>query len=148
MGRQARAGDEVALAELRWRWRSEERKAVMGHDEFVSAFVAWIATHRDTHLAWLAEMDGEAAGMAWLAALERIPGPDAWERRSGSLQSVYVVPEHRNSGLGAALVTAALQRSRGLGMAYVVVHPTERSVPLYHRAGFAPHPAAMEDRNL
>jgi GNAT superfamily N-acetyltransferase len=72
-----------------------------------------------------------------------VPGPAAWTRLAGHLQSVYVLPEHRNAGVGAALVAAALDAARARGFDYVIVHPSERSFPLYRRAGFGPTGAVL-----
>ncbi len=74
--------------------------------------------------------------MAWLATIERVPGPATWTRLAGHLQSVYVLPDHRNRGIGAALVTAALEEATEREFDYVIVHPSERSLPFYRRLGF------------
>jgi GNAT superfamily N-acetyltransferase len=135
----------AALAELRWAWRNDERgERGLPWPEFSTAFVRWCQDHRETHLGFLAEAGSAPIGMAWLATIERIPGPAVWTRRAGHLQSVYVLPEHRNGGIGAALVTAALLEARARGFDYVIVHPSERSFPLYRRAGFGETAAVLE----
>ena len=145
--RAAGPGDDAAVARLRWAWRTEEAgEAGLALAEFTPAFAAWWHEHASSHLGWLAEVDGHPAGMAWLAVLDRIPGPERWERRSGSLQSVYVPPRYRGNGIGTALVAAVVDEAVRLGLDYVVVHPTERSFPLYRRAGFAEYPGALELR--
>ncbi len=86
--------------------------------EFLGALTAWIHDHRESHLAWLAERDGEAYGMAWLAITDRVPGPSTWTRLAGVIQSVYVRPQHRNDGIGAALVQATIVEAGRLGFDY------------------------------
>jgi ribosomal protein S18 acetylase RimI-like enzyme len=57
----------------------------------------------------------------------------------GSIQNVGVVPEHRNHGLGEALIWQALQGFRDLGLrrAYLeVTADNEGAVRLYRRLGF------------
>jgi GNAT superfamily N-acetyltransferase len=138
MVRRAGDGDEPALARLRWVWRVEERdEEGMDWSQFLDALTAWIHDHRESHLAWLAERDGEACGMAWLAVTHRVPGPGTWTRLAGAIQSVYVRPEYRNDGIGAALVQAAIGEAGRLGLDYLEVHPSERSFPLYRRTGFS-----------
>jgi len=50
----------------------------------------------------------------------------------------YVLPEHRDGGIGAALVDALVTHARELGCVRIVLSPSDRSVPFYQRAGFGP----------
>ena len=135
--RRAGPGDARALARLRWQWRvDEEQESATDEPAFAAAFGRWVEEHRESHLAWLAEVDGEPVGMAWLAIIHRVPGPAVPVRLAGHLQSVYVRPDRRDRGVGAALVTAVIAEGRRRGLDYVWVHPSVRSVPLYRRAGF------------
>jgi len=130
----------VALAGRRT-WRDGD-----GHDTFVAAFTAWMAEHAGSHHAWLAEASAAPVGMAWLAVVNRVPGPGRWLRLSGNLQSVYVIPERRGAGVGRLLVDAAIAMARDSGIDYVSVHPSERSFPLYRRARFNDYPGVLELR--
>jgi len=148
--RPAGVEDAPALAGLRWRWRVGEAAEtpepdVAGEQPFAGDLAGWMERHAGTHTAWLAEaVGGEAVGMVWLCVLDRIPSPGRWSRHAGLLQSLYVVPEHRGQGIGAQLVEAVLDEARRRDLDYVMVHPTERSVPLYRRAGFAENPRTLE----
>jgi GNAT superfamily N-acetyltransferase len=82
--------------------------------------------------------------MAWLAIVERFPGPGVWARLAGNVQSLYVVPEHRGQGIGTELVNAVIHEARVRRLDYLVVHPSERSFPLYQRAGFRAHGGVLE----
>jgi GNAT superfamily N-acetyltransferase len=135
--RRARADDAPALARLRWRWRSEtgddpgaDRTAFLNH------FSVWTVDHLATHLPFLAEVDGRLSGMAWLALHDRVPNPARFDRRTGDVQSVYVVPEARNAGVGAALLEAVLKEARDRELTCVTVHSSERAAPIYLRSGF------------
>ena len=138
--------DVTALSLLRWRWRVDEGGETGSREEFTAAFGAWVVGHETSHTAFLAEADGLAVGMAWLARTDRVPGPSRFVRTAGNLQSLYVVPERRNRGIGGLLVTAVLERARSGGMDYVAVHPSALSFPLYRRAGFAETAAVLELR--
>ncbi|MEU5722929.1 GNAT family N-acetyltransferase [Micromonospora sp. NPDC047738] len=81
-------------------------------------------------------MDDEAVGMAWLMVADRVPTPARRHRRSGDVQSVYVVPELRDSGIGAALLEAVLAEAGGLALEHVTVHASDRAVRFYERLGF------------
>lgn len=143
--RRAGPDDAPALARLRFAWRAGER-GESGIDEgrFHEDFSCWLVEHAASHRAFVAETGGEAAGMAFLAVVHRIPGPGRWNRLSGNLQSLYVLPAHRGHGLGAALVDAVVAEARREGLDYVVVHPSEQAFPLYRRAGFAESAGALE----
>ena len=143
--RRASEADWTALAGLRWAWRVDERGELgRPRPEFLADFERWCRDHRETHLGFVAVARSVPVGMAWLATIERMPGPAVWTRLAGHLQSVYVLPEHRNGGIGAALVAAALDEARSRGFDYVIVHPSEPSFPLYRRAGFRESGAMLQ----
>lgn len=74
--------------------------------------------------------------MAWLALTSRVPVPGAVDRRTGDLQSVYVLPALRNHGIGAELVVAVKRAATAAGAERLVVHSSPRAVSAYDRAGF------------
>lgn len=122
------AADVAALAELR----------DMGPDE-LAAFAGWVTAHADTHLPFVAEVDGAVVGSAWLHVAERVPGHESPDRRYGDVQSVMVREEHRNRGIGAALMAAILAEARHRGLEHVTVHSGRRAVDFYLRNGFHHH---------
>ncbi len=87
-------------------------------------------------MAYIAELRGEAVGMAWLAVFDRIPQPRDLVRLAGNLQSVYVLDDLRNRGIGRALVEAVIEEARARTVGYLIVHPSQRAYPLYERLGF------------
>ena len=129
--------DAPTLGRLNWRWRKEDRNEPGGdRAAFLDYFVTWMIDHLATHLPFLAEVDGRVSGMAWLNLGERVPSPTRPDRRMGDVQSVYVVPEARNSGVGAVLLAAILDEARDRELELVTVHSAERAVPFYLRCGF------------
>ncbi|GAA4243845.1 GNAT family N-acetyltransferase [Dactylosporangium darangshiense] len=135
--RKATLDDGAALAGLRWRVTSEHPEyGELDREAFVDSFVAWISEHLSTHLPFIAEVDDELVGVAWLMIAERVPGPGQPCRRCGDVQSVYVVPELRGTGIGAALLDAVLAEAGKLALEHVTVHSNDRATPLYLRAGF------------
>ena len=136
--RRAGIADTAALAHLRWVWRSEERgEHGLSPAEFEAALGLWWASHEQSHVAYIAERDGDAVGMAWLAMFDRIPQPRDVRRLAGNLQSVFVLEAFRNQGTGRALVEAVIAAARARGVGYLIVHPSQRAYPLYRRLGFA-----------
>ena len=89
-----------------------------------------------THTAYLAELDREPIGMAWLAHAERVPEPAALSRRTGDLQSMYVLPAHRGQGVGTRLIQAVITAAATFGLEALSVRAGRRSLPLYKRLGF------------
>ncbi|WP_034590382.1 GNAT family N-acetyltransferase [Hamadaea tsunoensis] len=120
--------DAAALAELR---------DIEAHQ--VAAFTEWVADHAETYLPFVAEVDGKIIGAAWLLVAERVPGNGSLERRYGDVQSVMVREEHRNQGVGAALMAAILAEARARDLLHVTVHSGRRAVDFYLRNGFSHH---------
>lgn len=128
--------DVEALAALRFRWRHDESGEAGDLASFTPAFATWWHDHTASHVGLLALEDDVAVGMAWLAIMDRVPGPERFRRASGMVQSVYVVPEARGRGVAAALVELLVATARERGLDYLGVHPSERSYTVYERAGF------------
>lgn len=143
--RRAEPSDDGSIAMLRWTWRVDERgESGMSRSEFEAALATWLDAHRRTHVGFVADDGSALVGMAWLGIVERLPGPGVWSRLAGNLQSVYVLPQHRAHGIGAALVGAVIAEARARCFDYIVVHPSERSFLLYRRAGFRAHDGVLE----
>jgi GNAT superfamily N-acetyltransferase len=143
--RRAEPSDDGSIARLRWTWRVDERgESGMSQTDFDVALAGWLDAHRRTHLGFVAEDGTALVGMAWLAIVERFPGPGVWARVAGNLQSVYVLPERRGQGVGTALVSAVINEARVRRLDYLVVHPSKRSFSLYERAGFRAHDGVLE----
>ena len=135
--RKGTAEDAPGLARLRWRWRVEERGEPGDREMFLDFFTSWVLDHLATHVPFVVEVDDRLAGMAWLMLSDRVPSPARMDRRTGDLQSVYVLPELRNSGVGTALLDAVLADARARELEHLTVHSGGQAVPYYLRAGFA-----------
>lgn len=141
--RPASDADAAALGGLRWRRATQDH----GHqgdnlDEFVATLAGWMRAHPG-HRAFVAEAGGEVVGMAWLAVLDRVPTANKYSRRGGDVQSVFVLPELRDHGIGARLMSAVLDEARRLGLEHVTVHSSARAVPFYRRNGWAHDPETL-----
>ncbi len=109
----------------------------MSEQAFIAAFAAWHANHLGDHQAFIAELGGRAVGLAYLAIFDRVPGPLRFVRLAGLVQSVYVLPEVRDQGIGRVLVEAVIAEARERNLEFLIVHPSARAFPLYRRLGFA-----------
>jgi len=130
--RRADVADVAVLAELR----------DIDGDEF-EAFADWLAAHTETHLPFVAEIDGNVVGAAWLHVAERVPGNGSLDRRYGDVQSVMVREEYRSRGIGGALMEAILTEAGARGLLHVTVHSGRRAVDFYLRNGFSHHRQAL-----
>lgn len=134
--REAKLDDAAALAGLRLAALAEHSESSEPGTGFTQEFSRWFSDHRSTHLAFIAEVGGRLAGTAWLMIAERVPSPERRSRLCGDVQAVYVLPELRDGGIGAALLQALMAEARLLRLEHVTVHANDRAAPLYRRAGF------------
>ncbi len=140
--RLADASDAAALAALRWAWSatSDDRDP----DRLTRDFITFMSSTASSHRCVVAELDGALVAMAWLAFTARPPVVGASGRRSADLQSVFVRPEHRGTGLGARLVQAAIDLARAEGAEHLTVHATPDAAAFYERFGFEPGPTIAQ----
>ena len=142
MIRRAEYADLAAIVQLRREWTREEHGDIADPD-FEENLTAWFGREWSRRIMWLAEEGGRPVGMMNLAVYERMPRPGRALSRWGYLGNVFVLAEYRNRGIGSLLVSAALDYADRNGFVRVVLSPTERSIPLYERAGFGPPDALM-----
>jgi GNAT superfamily N-acetyltransferase len=131
--------DAPILVALRRAWNEEDAGGRVDDDDFEARFTAWLASEGDTRTYFLVELDGEPVGMANVKRYARMPvvGRDAaghW----GYIGNVYVRPEHRDAGVGAALMDAVIEWCAANGYERLRLSPSERARPFYTRLGFVP----------
>ena len=111
---------------------------------FAADLTGWWNEHHSTHHAFVAQVDDSIVGMAWVALLPRVARPGATSRLSADIQTVFVIPDHRRTGIGSALVEAAAQHATRLGASRVTVHSGRRAVSLYEGLGFRSSPQLLK----
>lgn len=117
--------------------RENQGTPVTTHEEFLQWFVSWAQANGASHRCLVMVRGHVVIGMAWLAITQRVPTPRALERASGDVQCVYVVPDHRDAGLGGRLIDAVVNLAHELGLERLTVHSSTRAIPAYTRHGFA-----------
>lgn len=135
--RVATTGDVDTLASLR-RAATEEEAGPVTDAAFTERFHDWYRREKDRRVFWVAAVDGRPIGMANLVVFRRMPRPGSDSGGWGYLGNAYVMAEHRNQGIGRQLVAAIVDYADTEGLERIVLNPTQRSVPLYHRSGFRP----------
>lgn len=145
--READAADVPLVSALRRAWVEELAGTAIddracddpaSDPGYEDTFAQWWAEEAGRRLCWLAEVDGIPVGMVSMAIFRRMPKPGRPRSCWGYVSNVFVLAEHRDRGVGAALLAAALERARRDHYARVVLSPSERSRPFYGRAGFGP----------
>jgi GNAT superfamily N-acetyltransferase len=132
------AADVAAIAGLRHAWTSEQAGVVLDDDSYEERFAAWFEREQHQRLTWLGLADGTPVAMLNLLLFTRMPKPGREPSRWGYLANFYVLPQHRGSGLGTRMLAACTAYADEHGLVRVVLSPSERSVPVYLRAGFEP----------
>ena len=134
--RVAGADDVAALTRLRRTWTEENAGGPIEDGGFDAAFAAWWATERPTRTFFLVEIDGVAVGMANVKRYDRMPVPGRPAGDWGYVGNVFVLADHRNGGVGAALMDAIAEWAWSVGMEHLRLAPSPRSVPFYDRLGY------------
>lgn len=139
--RVATPADAETLAHLRWQNMTErhpELKAAASYDHFVATYVAETRgeLERGSHVAWLAEADGQVVACVLLVIWVVPPAPQALRRRRGFVSSVYTQPPYRRQGISRALMDLLLAHARAVGVGRLVLWASEMGEPLYGSLGF------------
>jgi GNAT superfamily N-acetyltransferase len=131
--------DVDVLAALRRAWNEEATGDAIEDDSFLAAFSAWWEAERHTRTFFVVEVDGRPVGMANVKHYERMPvagrSTGGWWAYVGN---VFVLADHRNSGVGRALMDELIAWAFAAGAAHVRLVPSPLSVPFYARLGFTP----------
>ncbi|MFG2861131.1 GNAT family N-acetyltransferase [Streptomyces sioyaensis] len=147
--RRARVGDAPALAQLRWAFKKEDYEGdPPSPAPSMDQAEEWLRERLDggRWLAWVLEIGEEICGHVFLHLVERVPEPYEDNTPVGYVTNFYVAPSQRNRGFGTALLEALKRYARSHGMDVLIVWPSERSAPLYRRAGFQKSPDLLEAR--
>lgn len=139
--------DTAVVARLRRAWTEERAGGPIEDPTFALRFDDWLRREADQRLTWLGYAGGEPVGMLNVVVFTRMPWPraDGVDRPGhwAYLANFYVAPAHRGGGLGSRLLDACTRHADEQRFARIVLSPSERSVPLYARAGFAPATGLM-----
>jgi GNAT superfamily N-acetyltransferase len=140
--RVATPDDDATIASMRRAWTEEYAGEPIEDPDFDAEFAAWMERERGQRITWLADLEGDPVGMLNLVVFTRMPRPHRATDESrhptqwGYIANVYVAPEARNRGAGAALLQAAIDHADNAGYARLVLSPTEQARTLYERVGF------------
>jgi GNAT superfamily N-acetyltransferase len=147
--REATSNDAEIVTQMRWKL-FEETHSTLTPDpppEFLRECRAAVVDLLESGKAfgWLAVLeDGAAVGNLVLLLHSRLPSPRNVVPREGYVMNVWVEPAWRRKGIATALMAAAVDKSRALGLGRVRLHSTQEGRGTYARAGFVPREDGME----
>lgn len=136
--RVTREEDVAVLAGLRRLWSEEDSGAPTDDADFEAAFLEWWWEERDTRTFFLVEIDDVAVGMANVKRYRRMPRPGLAASSWGYVGNVFIREEHRNAGVGAALMQHIVTWARKEEFVHLRLAPSRLSQPFYERLGFRP----------
>ena len=116
-----------------WDWFIDERGGADGYKERVAAYVAGLPPDGGNEMWLIAEIEGSAVGLSFVSDISEV---------EADMGGVYVLPAHRNSGVGSALMRATLSGLQERAIERLVVPETMSfldsempSIRLYQRSG-------------
>ena len=137
--RLGRLTDVQQLACLRWALRTDdsEQDDPVTKKQFMHDFVAWmIATPLTDLVHWVAEQDDQIIGVVSVRVVPMMPSPENLNDRFGYVTNTYVLPQHRNKGIGTSLLSEVRTWALREKLELLVVWPSDRAYALYERAGY------------
>jgi GNAT superfamily N-acetyltransferase len=139
--RLARSEDSRALADLRYRFRTESEPATETRSRFVRRCTSWMKKRfrsgSSPWRCWVLDDGKQLLGHVCVQLFEKIPNPVNDERELHAyITNFYVVPEARSQGLGKRLLCKALSWCRARGTDAVILWAAPGSESLYRRCGF------------
>jgi GNAT superfamily N-acetyltransferase len=151
--RMATRKDLPQLAQMRWAFRTgpDEPAPVVSKEAFLAACEAFLARglgddqglHGDW-VYWIAVHEGQIVSHIFVHLFRSVPKPSQLVSRYGYMTNVYTRPSYRNRGIGSELMRHVKRWAQEQNVPFIIVSPSERSVPFYRRAGFTFETEFME----
>ena len=140
-----RAGVDDAFIVAALHLQSARDLGMPAEPGFLDRFVdAWLRERPDRP-TWIAQHDGEHAGILETRRLRTLPWPARPEASSLHVENLFVVPTRRGLGVEAALAEAMIDWSHGTDVTSVRATATDDAARgLYGRLGFGSPGRLME----
>jgi GNAT superfamily N-acetyltransferase len=149
--RLAKRHDYLALAEMRYQFRTETEPATETQSRFVRRCTSWMnkrfRTDARSWRCWVLDDGKHLVGHVCVQLFEKIPNPVNEPEFHAYVTNFYVIPEMRARGFGQRLLNKALSWCRTQRTDAVILWPTSASKSLYRRCGFVQSAEILELRN-
>lgn len=140
---------EIKALPTLMRWRIEVIRNVFGQEPNPRLLVANRQYYRahindGSHIAFVAEYDGEECGCGSVCFTDELPSPDNPTGRCAYLMNIYVRERFRNNGIGHHIVTRLLEEAETRGCGKIYLETTADGKPVYSSLGFRDMPDMMK----
>lgn len=130
-------------------WRREVIINVFGKEPDKALLDANLEYYRHhiadgSHIAYLAECEGEECGCGSICLTEELPSPDNPTGRCAYLMNIYVRRQFRRHGVAHALVRKLIAEAKKLGCMKIYLETTEDGKSVYESLGFVDMPDMMK----
>jgi GNAT superfamily N-acetyltransferase len=140
--RMATEVDMDALANLRWdTWLEGGQDPAEVSQESFWRECALILKQRllsQQWTYWIATHQGEIIAQIFIQRIAKVPKPSKMQDAFGYVTNVYTRPAYRGQGIGSSLLAQVKAWAKEQDLEFLILWPTEESIPFYERAGFAP----------
>ncbi|MDE6417008.1 MAG: GNAT family N-acetyltransferase, partial [Duncaniella sp.] len=89
-----------------------------------------------THVAIIAENDGEQCGCGGVCFSDELPSPDNPTGRCGYIMNVYVRPVFRRQGIAYKIVSRLIEEAKNHDCIKIYLESTHDGRPVYASSGF------------
>src|ERR1700757_5540046 len=137
--RLATSADWPALAEMRYRFRTEVGSPAEPKSRFVRRCTSWMKKRfrsgSGAWRCWVVDDGKQLLGHVCVQLFEKMPNPVNEPELHAYLTNFYVIPEMRNQRFGKRLLDTALSWCRAQGTDAIILWATRESRSLYRRCG-------------
>ena len=149
--RLATSGDSHAMADLRYRFRTETESATQIRSRFRRRCTLWMKKRfrsgSSPWRCWVLDDGKQLLGHVCVQLFEKVPNPVNEPELHAYVTNFYVVPEMRSRGFGKRLLDKALSWCRAQGTDAIILWATPGSKSLYRRCGLVQPTDVFELRN-
>jgi GNAT superfamily N-acetyltransferase len=140
--------DLPTLAQMRWDFNCEDSPTppLEQQDQFLRRCLAFLrqGIKSGEWTYWVASQDNILVAHIFVHFFHPVPRPDRAVANYGYMTNVYTSPIYRNQGIGTALLLQVIEWARDRDVPFLMVSPSDRSIPFYRRAGFVGHTEWMQ----
>lgn len=139
---------EITAMPTLMRWRAEVIRNVFGVEPHPRLLVANRRYYRrhiadGTHVALVAECDGEDCGCGAVCFTEELPSPDNPTGMCAYVMNIYVREPFRNKGIAHKIVARLVEEARSRDCGKIYLETTADGKSLYLTSGFKEMPDMM-----